>query len=246
MTPYVEGGDGRIYFVYSPGDRYELYLAETAIATVEIVDCDVVNGRELYAVGTVNGKAPEIYERSRLDWLFNFSAAKKIREGTAKEYPLTVEEVTWYFTGQKIARESERRKADRKLREISEYVKLEAEQDKLEHILSERAANGEDFGELKQRYGAVCAERRRMIETCGFDFSLFLPVETCRECGGNGVVGTKICTCAYDRAEEIKRINVAKRLEKRLRTQWAYVAKDPEEQRLLRDLPKCDKQKRSQ
>lgn len=250
MTPYNEGGDGRIYFVYSPGERYELHLAETVIATVEIVDCDVVDGKELYAVSTVkSGKTsakPEIYERGRLDWFLHFASAEKVREGFSKEYPLTIEEVTWYYTGQKIARESEKRKAERALREIAEYVKLEAEQDKLERVLADKATKGEAFSDLKERYGEICAERRRMIETCGFEFSLFLPVETCRECSGNGVVGTKICACAYGRFEEIKRVNAAKRLEKRLRTQWAYVAKDPKEQRLLRDLPKGDKQKGSQ
>ena len=238
----MEGSDGRIYFHYAVGQKFEIVSSvqrtvkeAKPISEVEIIDCSLdKRGREIYTVIVRRKKREEqrTYSHKDLDTFIQYSGARGSAPGNRKEIPLLASEVKIFFDRLKSKRKKALEAAKEALkapftkedgtidetRDEHEFEKLEKQKLALELKLSEAVSKHDSAAEedLREEYSDVIEKWKGLILERGQDLDLFLSEPICPICNNEHFVRGEICECAINRTEEIKAFNADVRIKKRI------------------------------
>ena len=224
----IEGNDGRIYYTYGVGTTFEIFKGVESAGKVKVLDCFLDRyERETYLVEIKGLETP--FSLSRLEKYLKYGNAHEVEYGTAKEYPLTKDEVMTYYSAKRDERNRARNEAEKYMSATTGYNALVKQLLQQSKLLAEAVVKELDTVPiLSERYKETCEKVRNMIVSKGIDIGLFEPEQVCFGCKGKGITPKgDICFCARENAEEIKRWNSLRRLSRRLREDWTEQWTDP-------------------
>lgn len=208
-TP-IEGEDGRLYFRYPKGARYQ-FVSTTGLPLFEyaVEDCAYSDGEEWYTLSCNGARLDRDMTVEQVSLIFSFYDYQTLDPGIAFELPLLEEEVKFYYTD--LGKESRKAnvEANAKLKE-TQYFKLKAQIDKISPTLrfAQSEGNTQKTVELSEQIRKLSAEQHKILEACGVDIDVLTKKKKCNICDDTGfTTDGAICKCAYAREDEIKAYN---------------------------------------
>lgn len=230
MAEWRQLDDGRLYFRHNVGAVYELHARAfgsaagelRTIGTVTVESCELDSlGRERYSLlFTYAGGTRENcvqHTLKQFDTILKEGSYTVLEEGKPCELPLLPEEVRIYYDRRASERKKAKKKAEEQLAIVkegeteSEWAALERQRKGLCFKIAKLAAAHEDFPDERGELAELEKKEAELLKELEIDATLFASEKVCPLCENKRIIDGRICSCAEDEREEIKRFNAAER-----------------------------------
>ncbi len=212
---YKVGVDGRLYYTYNVGAKYEVLPPVNAPFTYEFISCtwDAPTETEYYRIKSAGKELSARFSVNQIKAMLAQFPHEKKADGEPVELPLLLSEVRTYYA----AKLKQLRKANVQENEKLKGTKYNGNLQSIK-TLSENlrfyVSNGDEARakELQAELSKLEAEQAKLLDEKKVDLKILHKKADCELCNDTGIKDGQICECAYLITDKIKAYNASERL----------------------------------